>query len=271
MLVFDLDGVVTDLETREPSRKVLQIIAADLKQGLPVAFISGRTLGWMNEHVLPVLTEICTTDKMSNLLVVAEKGGVTSFTENGQPHTQVDKKLSPPETFKREAKALLHKDRGGWSLGDTMFWDEGKQTMVTIEKVPSVSLSDFAIARDILVEDLQGLLNRHSLNEFKVDATSIGTDVEHITAGKKKGAQDVLDWLKRHDVKPVSFHVFGDSPSDSAMAETFGAHGNQTTFIFVGDPSTFSPAGQEPYTSVITGGGYSGDAAAYLRNLKPSM
>ncbi len=81
MLVFDLDGVVADLEAHNPNREALKIIAADLKKGLPVAFITGRALRWVQDKILPELEKACDDAEMSNLLIVTEKGAITTTRE----------------------------------------------------------------------------------------------------------------------------------------------------------------------------------------------
>jgi hypothetical protein len=186
---------------------------------------------------------------------------------DGRPSLHLDAKLSPPEPFKRAAKALLGRDQGGWKLSDTMFWDGAKQTMISIERTPAVPLAEFARARQTLVAALQRLIDQHHLAEFKIDATIIATDVEHLQAGKHKGAQHILGWLQHRALAPHRFITFGDSPSDRAMAQTFGDQGTPTTFVYVGDPQSLHLTGREPYTTTITGGGYSRDTADYLRDL----
>lgn len=267
MLVFDLDGVVTDLEAHSPNHGVLKIIAKDLKEGLPVAFITGRALIWVQDKILPELEKACDDDaKMSSLLIVTEKGAITTTRENGELKTRLDKRLALPQAFRNDAKELLDKDRGGHALNELMFWDETKRIIVSIEKRTDVPWDKFNDARSVLAEELRALLSKHGLSEFRVDATTIATDVEHVSAGKHKGAQDVLDWLRKQDSEPLSFVVFGDSASDSAIAETFGDQGVDTTFVFVGDPAGFKPDADKPYKTIITGGGYDADTAKYLRS-----
>ncbi len=155
----------------------------------------------------------------------------------------------------------------GHALNELMFWDETKHIIVSIEKRTDVSWGKFNDARSVLVEELKSLLSKHGLNDFKVDATTLATDVEHMSAGKHKGAQDVLDWLRKKDSEPLSFVVFGDSASDSAIAETFGAQEVDTTFVFVGNPAGFKPGANKSYKTIITGGGYDADTAKYLRGM----
>jgi hydroxymethylpyrimidine pyrophosphatase-like HAD family hydrolase len=266
MLVFDLDGVVTDLETGNFNPEVLDAIADDLAKGLPVAFISGRPLEWADEHVVDKLASKCGPDELSRLLVVAEKGGVTAFIEDGERKVSVDGEALPPPAFSNEAKDMLSEDRGGWSFADTMFWDEAKRTMATIEKKPGISQSDFAAARSQMVPYLRAIVESHGMDDFIIDTTTIGTDIEHVTASKRKGAQAVLKWLERHGIKPQAFDVFGDSPSDGAMAEVFGETAD-TKFIYVGDPAKLGEVAVKPYATIVTGGGYDTDAAKYLKNV----
>ncbi len=263
MLVLDLDGVVTDPKSSAVSRLVLVAVVADLKRGVSVAFNTGRALDWVEQNIFPRLTEQCPADELSRLLVVAEKGGVLGFAEEGRLRVELDLSLAPPADFRQAAQNLLDHDQGGWRLSETMFWDAAKQTMISVERRPEVSLNDFHKARETLVTQFEDLIATHRLRHFKIDPTTIATDIEHERAGKHLGAEHVLTWLKQEGIAPQSFTAIGDSPSDAAMAEVF-IKSAPTTFVYVGDPAKFKQRPKSPYKTVITGGGYSRDTARYL-------
>ncbi len=269
MLIFDLDGVVVDPLSAKADQDVVRSMADELLQNRPEAVITGRNFEWVGEKFLPTLGKLVLPAEMANLYIVAEKSGVTAETQDGQWRVTIDDRLIPPHEFKDKAQGLLTVDRGGWTLGDTMFWDAGKQTMVSIEKKPSVTLEEFKTPQQILKQELNNLLKAEGLlKEFHTDDTTIATDVEHVNATKYSGGKAVLGWLAERGVSPQSFVVFGDSDSDRKIAEAFSNHGHKTTFVFVGNPEALEANQDEGYETVITGGGYSKDTAAYLKNLK---
>lgn len=265
MYVFDVDGVITNPFTRQVNAETVGVISRNLRAGIPVALVTGRALRWVGERVVELLTVNTGDEVMANLLVVAEKGPVRSFNEEGSSRVETDEHLTLPAAFKAEARELLEADRGGWSFNDTMFWDEDKQVMASIEHRPSAPMETFSSQQELLATELRSLLATHDLGDFTVDTTVIATDVEHRDASKAYGAAAVLHWLGRKGIAPKTFTVFGDSNSDSRVAQVFGEHSTPTTFVFVGNPVELTVTGQEPYRTIITGGGFDRDVARYLQ------
>ena len=52
MLIFDVDGVITEPTTGEVELGVIDKIVEALKQSEPVAFNTGRGLGWIAHNIL---------------------------------------------------------------------------------------------------------------------------------------------------------------------------------------------------------------------------
>jgi hydroxymethylpyrimidine pyrophosphatase-like HAD family hydrolase len=270
MMVFDLDGVVTDpnSESNDVNGEVMAAVAEDLRRRIPVAFNTGRAVEWIEERILPFLRGL-KSEELANLLIVGEKGGVVVEFDDGRLTTIVDKTLTLPRTFANDVQKILEADRGGWKLGDYMFWDADKKTMGSVEKLRDVPImvQEFHKRRAVLVVELEDMMRKHRLHDFKVDATVIATDIEHRTAGKHKGAEQVLSWLGRKHITPETYVTFGDSPSDAEMARTFSATGAPTTFVYVGEPSKFQPPKDARYDSIIMNGTYSADTLEYLNRL----
>lgn len=269
-MVFDLDGVVTDptADTNEVSKDVLDAIAADLKSGTPVSFNTGRAFKWVDDEILVHLQSLSPAE-LENLLVVSEKGSLVVEFNNGKPVLEIAKSLSLPKPFANDVKALLKKDQGSWKLSDFMFWDEDKMTMGSIEKLRDkpIPLDEFHEKRDVLLKELEKLMQKHKLSDFKIDATIIATDLEHKTAGKHKGAEQVINWLKRKRITPEEFITFGDSPSDAEMARVF-SESAPTKFIYVGKNEEFDPPKDAKYKTIKKSASFSADTLEHLLRLK---
>jgi hydroxymethylpyrimidine pyrophosphatase-like HAD family hydrolase len=266
--VFDLDGVVTDPQTNKVSAEVLAHVIDDLKQGRAAAFNTGRPHEWVTEHVLPGLREACSPDELENLLLVAEMGGVVCTFKDGDMHIELDETLSLPGAFIDGVLHLLDVQQpDGSRLADSMTWDSHKKTMGSLVKWDHTTLDEYNQVRPVLTKGLEHLLQTHDLGDFIIGQTTIATDIQHRTAGKHKGADQVLDWLHDRGVTPRNFYTFGDSISDKAMAETFAATGAKTTFVFVGDPAQGSEVQGQDYETVIMEGRHSSDTADYLAKL----
>jgi hypothetical protein len=139
--------------------------------------------------------------------------------------------------------------------------------MGSLVKWDHVSINDFNQVRPSLETDLRALMAQHHLEDFIIGQTTIATDIQHRTAGKHKGAQQILGWLKVCNLTPDTFYTFGDSISDKAMAEEFAATGTDTVFIFVGDPAHKPEITNPVYKTVVMQGRHSQDTADYLAKL----
>lgn len=263
--VFDVDGVITDPATSEVSTDVLTRIAADLSAGNATAFNTGRPYEWVDEKVLSLLQERCSPADLNHLLVVAEMGGVVCGFSEGKMHIELDETLSLPGAFITDVQHMLEQTLpDGTRLSEYAWWDGLKRTMGSLVKWDHVDLDEFNRIRPELDKGLKALLGAHGLDDFMLGHTTIAVDIQHKTAGKHKGADQVLAWLAQRGEQPQTFAAFGDSVSDKAMAETFAATGRPTTFVFVGDVKHTEDVQDPSYATVVTGGGFSHDTATYL-------
>jgi hydroxymethylpyrimidine pyrophosphatase-like HAD family hydrolase len=270
MLVFDLDGVVTDPTSGNNNidLRVIEIIAEDLNNRIPVAFNTGRGMNWVEENILPNLQDV-SPEAFSLLVMVGEKGGVVARCDENVWSNEVDKELSLPVGFQDAVKALLVEDQPeGYKFLDYMYWDESKMTMGSIEKLQGISLEAFSSAQHVLNDRLKELMADFKLENFILDSGIIATDIQHISAGKHKGAHKILDWLESKKLSVESFETFGDSPTDAEMAETLSETGKPTSFVFVGEKSRYEPAPGALYKVHICSGRYSADTFAYLQQLR---
>jgi len=75
MLLFDIDGVITQPVTGEVELEVVNEIIAILERGEPVAFNTGRGLNWVLRDILPHFeARISKRSVMSRLCIVYQKG-----------------------------------------------------------------------------------------------------------------------------------------------------------------------------------------------------
>lgn len=269
MFIFDLDGVVTNPETGTVNADILSHIAKDLTQQYVVALNTGRPYEWAQEHILEKLENQVSPADLENLLLVAEMGGVIGRYRHGKLHVELDQTLSLSGSFVEDVVRMLDEQRTtGERFSDYMWWDGLKKTMGSLVKWDHVSVETFNRIRPLLATNLEALLRTHGLDDFVLGQTTIATDIQHKTAGKHKGAQQIKAWLDEQNISPQTFYTFGDSVSDKAMAEEFATSTNaQTVFVFVGDPRHEDEVKGQHYTTTITGGGYDKDTATYLASV----
>ena len=84
---------------------------------------------------------------------------------------------------------------------DTMFYDETKQTMISVEllsaeQMKETSFEDFKAAQKQLTIELHTLLASYHLDgDLRVDPTRIATDIENVHVGKALGARQFVKLL----------------------------------------------------------------------------
>jgi hydroxymethylpyrimidine pyrophosphatase-like HAD family hydrolase len=266
MLVFDIDGVLTNPRTMVLNETALSRIARELHQGIPVALNTGRSTEWVFERLIPSLKEKISSDDMKHLLLVAEKGGVRVEFGDAEPEVVEDASIALPDAFMQAAPALLDEAADdATNLKEYMFWDAGKRTMASFEKLTEVAIEEFDRVRGRLYEGIEHLLEQHNLSEFHIDESTISTDVEHQRAGKHKGAEQVLEWLGKRDERVEQFYSFGDSPSDETMAVAFAAEA-KSTFVYVG-MKALAQDDNAKHVRVVMSGRFDEDTTAFLEKL----
>lgn len=264
MFVFDLDGVVTDpKDSNRVSADVLARISNELSEGKALAFNTGRSHLWVVDNILPNLT--CNPRALAHLLLVAEMGSVVGTFCDGKLEIEKDEDLSLPQSFIEDIRRLLAKPQPkGEAYANFMAWDETKVTMGSLEKTFEASIDDYERVRQNLHPEILALMEKHGLNNFKVHTSIIATDIMHSSTGKHKGGERVLEWLGVRGENPEIIYTFGDSVSDSAMAETFAEAGKETTFVFVGDLKHAYELPEGKHQTVVMKGRYSQDTSVFL-------
>lgn len=234
MFIFDIDGVLANIETHKIEEKgLLDFILRILKKNEPVTFSTGRSLAWVKDEILTSI-EVGIDNKklLSNLFIVVEKGGAwIEFDEDGNNRTFTDKSINIPNSIKNALRKMI-----SISFPNKVFYDETKQTMATIEKNDSLSLEEFEKIHSKLDTEIDKILQIYDKeNKYKFVPTTFDTDIESKSVGKDFAASKVLEWLKKKEITAEEFITFGDSPSDIEMFNYIIRTGYKAKFIYVGN------------------------------------
>jgi hypothetical protein len=268
VLMFDVDGPLSDpVEKRIIYDELVTSLSDRLAANEPVFLNTGRSTEWIMERVTPRIREqLQDISSLRNLVIIGEKGGTwVTFNEQGEAHHGKSAAISIPEAVNEAAKKLVTE-----KYSDCMFFDATKQTMMSIEMHEGYDLQMFKDRQRELVEDLNALLAETGIdNTYKVDATTIATDVESPYAGKALGADRSLQWLRDSNIKTGQFVAFGDSISDLEMADELQRKGLPVQFVYVGDPEKLEEAKAarkiKDENIIINVGGFSQGTLDYLQ------
>ncbi len=288
--LLDVDGVVTNpVEKKITEPQIFDAIISNLTQGNPVALNTGRSNEWMIDRVIKPLNEkVADKSLLKNFFAVGEKGLTwTSFAPDGKliegvfnreglPVEGYDLKvfLDPQTaahfgTLSEYAKVLI-KDKYSHST----FFDASKKAMVSTEMIDKYDQPKFAAEQAQFTEELKGILARLGLTDkFKIDPTTIATDIQMPHVGKHLGTQRVLDWLKRSKVTPKHFVAVGDSSSDIEMADELKKQGKSYEFRYVNPTKPLKPEQMknekgEPYNIKNSTAAYGNGLVEVFNSLK---
>jgi len=233
--VFDLDGVVTWPHTTTIDVESLGYMYKLLEQGAYVATNTGRSYEWVEKNVLSALQKMgqksTASDIFDRLFVVCEKGSESIRRVNGRFVPQPTRFALSKQAY--DIARRVYDDHRAQL--PTMFWDDTKRTMATLEKHPAADIVQFEKEQKFILSKLQEAL---ADQDAKLSPTVSATDVDHPEAGKHAGAELIYDWIASHKgAAHNNFVCFGDSRGDYEMARYFAQQGVHVTFVFVGDKS----------------------------------
>jgi hydroxymethylpyrimidine pyrophosphatase-like HAD family hydrolase len=236
---LDCDGVITDLQTKRiEDPAILDELIIRLLADEPVVFITGRSLGWVQDRIIGPLRQRARMHGLDpvklfaqNVFVSGEKGAaMTIFSADGNFQFQYDHRLSLPTPYFTAAANVAEQFR------DAMTFDSSKETMVSVEMNDGFDVAQFRTRQAEFVRALKGELSRLALDEAaRVDDTAIAIDIQHPSAGKSLAAQRSLEVLRQWKIVPRMIICAGDSNSDVEMAERVMQEGIATVFHYVGD------------------------------------
>lgn len=274
-LLLDVDGPISSPVER---RIVIPSIIADLVTlaglGVPIAFITGRSDSFMRSQVVARLVDAGLPEGI-RMFGVCEKGGVWfPITARGVGTMVIDRELALPADYTAEFRNIAES-----RFSDTMFFDDTKHAMISLEQNPNISAEEYQDAQrqanqeafDLLVEyglgarygdlefpDANGMIN------FRIDPTIISTDVESVLLDKDRGAARALHFFRESGELPTLWRTVGDSRSDYLMADYLHAEGFDVAHVDVRPSDGIL---EKPYRVIIEGDLIHDEAgAAFLRH-----
>jgi HAD superfamily hydrolase (TIGR01484 family) len=230
LYIFDIDGVITNPDTKVPNAQIIHFMAEELNKGWHVAIATGRSSAWVQEHIITVLSnDLQGNNLLDNLFVSCEKGAVTMTFSKSIPDVFIDTQFYIPH----EINAIIAQAITGMN---GIFFDADKKTMISVEIVGGKDKEKVMLEKQLL-HKLEEWVQQHLLPEFPdihMENSEISMDIQHKYLDKRIASEKLLDYLKKRDIHPTSFVAFGDNPSDVAITEHIAQDGGKVTFVYVG-------------------------------------
>ena len=248
-LLFDVDGPIASPVSR---RIAIPSIVGDLVllagAGVPIAFITGRSDAFIRDEVVTPLLAAglgdVLADPANRMFAVFEKGAAWSaVTADGLAEVSVDESVALPDEVVDGVRRLVASD-----FSDTMFFDETKRAMISVEQRTDVSHADYLAAQPLFNEAAFALVAGHGLGvrlgdresadaagqvPFRLDPTIISTDIESVLLDKDRGAERTLEYFAARGPLPRVWRSVGDSRSDYLMADHLHAAGYEVAHVDV--------------------------------------
>ena len=249
-ILLDVDGVLTDpTEKAVLQPEIFEHMENHLALGNPVTLNTGRSNEWMIKRVIQPLGErVKDKSILKNFFAVGEKGLTwTSFDQDGKLIEGVFDRAGKtvegydlsvfldPETvehfkiLEKETRELVKR------YSHSTFFDESKKAMISTEMHDKYEDHPrYTAEQPRFTEEMNELIEKAGLKgKFKVDPTTIATDIQLPEAGKHLGAKRILDWLSRKGIEAQHFVAIGDSSSDLEMADELASKGKSVDFYYV--------------------------------------
>lgn len=237
ILIFDIDGVLTNPDTKVPHPALLRLIADHLRGGIPVALATGRAFAWVNRTVLTPVQEHLEDypQAMERLFVSSEKGAITVTFEKGSIHKEAVSGVALSEDVLDKLQSLVTYDKG-------VFIDPEKERMFSVEIEGGDKAEEVRRQKEVLLA-LQNKIEDVLIDypHLEVEVTEIALDVQRRGVNKRIASSEFVKFLekgqregKNNSPHTYVFAVFGDSPSDLFISEELYDRGFDTWFGFVG-------------------------------------
>ena len=228
--LFDVDGVITNLQTRKVEHpQIIQKIVEKLQNNEPVGIITGRALPWFYNGVLSEIEGQAKPQDLSNLFASPEFGAITINYTEGKRDENIDKTLLIPSSLIDGCKSIA----GNYK--DVFYVDEEKITHFTLAVHKGINENVFKTKQIELVKKLSELVTKLGLgDETEVHHDSIAINVKNKKLNKHLATQKLLTWLTGKNSNPELFYVFGDSQSDLQIGEELCDQGKKVKFIYTG-------------------------------------
>ena len=248
-LLFDVDGPIASPVTR---RIAIPSIIDDLvllaAAGVPISFITGRSDAFIRDEVITPLLAAglgeALADPQNRMFAVFEKGAAWApVTSAGLGEIVVDESVALPKAVADEVRALVASD-----FADTMFFDETKRAMISVEQRTDVSRETYLPHQERFNAAAFAVVQRHGLGvrlgervapdaaghvPFRLDPTIISTDIESVLLDKDRGAERTLEYFAARGPLPRVWRSVGDSRSDYLMADHLHSAGYEVAHVDV--------------------------------------
>ena len=248
-LLLDIDGPIASPVSRSIAiASILDDIVALAAAGVPIAFITGRSDAFVREVVIAPLMAaglgVALAQPGARMFTVFEKGATwATVGPAGLGPVQLDESVQVPRDMVEVVREL---HRSGFT--DTMFWDDTKHAMISIEARTDVAPAVYQSAQLRFDEAaFAGLAAlgygirlgaRESADSagtvrYRIDPTIISTDIESVLLDKDRGAQRALEHFAERGPLPRVWRSVGDSRSDYKMADYVHSLGLEVAHVDV--------------------------------------
>jgi len=148
---------------------------------------------------------------------------------------------------------------------DTMFFDETKLAMISVEQRTDVDRAAYHVAQASFEDAAYAILIEHGLGvrfgnrvspdvegavPFRIDTTIISTDIESVDLDKDHAAQRALAFFAAGGPLPRLWRSVGDSRSDYLMADHLHAAGYDVAHVDVRPADGIL---ERPYPVIVEG------------------
>jgi hypothetical protein len=248
-LLLDVDGPIASPVSRSVGiASIIDDLVLLAGSGVPIAFITGRSDAFIRDEVITPLFAAGLGEALSrpgtSMFCVFEKGAVWApVTADGLGDIVIDEAVALPKAVVDEARELVASD-----FASTMFFDETKHAMISVEQRTDVSREAYLPTQQLFNEAGFALLERHGVGvrlgdreapdaagqvPFRLDPTIISTDIESVLLDKDRGAERALEYFAASGPLPKLWRSVGDSRSDYLMADHLHSAGYDVAHVDV--------------------------------------
>jgi len=243
-LLLDVDGPIASPDTRTiATPSIITDLIALAGANVPIGFITGRSAQFISEQVVAPLVAAGLPRDM-RMYGVCEKGAVWfPITDTGMGEVVVDASVALSDSVVSRIRELVATD-----YADTMFFDETKLAMISVEQRTDVDRAAYHAAQASFENAAYAVLIEHGLGvrfgdkvspdadgavPFRIDTTIISTDIESVDLDKDHAAQRALAFFAEGGSLPRLWRSVGDSRSDYLMADHLHAAGYDVAHVDV--------------------------------------
>ena len=248
-LLLDIDGPIASPVSRSIAiGSILDDLVALAAAGVPIAFITGRSDAFVREVVIAPLLGAglgaALREPGARMFTVFEKGATwATVGPDGLGPLELDEGVQVPSQMAAAVRGLHQAE-----FGDTMFWDDTKHAMISIEARMDVAPADYQAAQlrfdEAAFAAIAALGYGIRLGEkesadstgavpYRIDPTIISTDIESVLLDKDRGAQRALEHFAESGPLPRVWRSVGDSRSDYKMADYIHSLGLEVAHVDV--------------------------------------